>query len=191
MFALRDNGGLSNDVDSENATVKASQILRYGLELSQATRHLINSSGVSEADIRFAYPSANATYGDITVNPQNQVFSSQGGNAIYRTPPAGANDGSKWEFYADMALTQVGSGSADLYAFLPNLTLPVCTSINNQLGITTLPVVSNCPSPVRFAGVYSASPVSPTITPAPTMPMPQACISCAGVYNYYYTLYSR
>ncbi len=189
--ALRRDDGLSNGIDNEAASVKANQIVNYGVEVAQGVKTVLDS-GVSEADIRFAYPDAHTDYGDITVNPAYQIFSAQGGNAKWRQPPANVSTG-QYEISAEMAIYGTGTDKADLTLTLYPLTLPMCNAINQRIGITTIPVVSNCPSSPRFAGTYRASPIVPLYSVTPSTPQPQACISCtnAGVYLFYYTILAR
>lgn len=180
--ALRSSGTMEGGIDKESANVKAQQIIRYGGEVAQAVQ-IILDNGASETDIRFAHPNADATYGTITTNPQNQVFSSQGGKATYRLAPTGANTGDKWIFAGNFALPQVGSDRADLVALL-NVTQPVCNAINSQLGIESTPAIS-CGTTTAFIGTYAASPT--VINPASftQLPVMQVCYRCTNITDYY------
>lgn len=202
--AIRNSGGLEENIDREDYTLKAGQVQRYGQELSQAVNAVLGN-GASETQIRFAHGSAAADYGTITTTPTNQVFSSAGGKANYQLPPDGVNDGSKWEFFATTRIPQVGSNRAELVAVLPNVTQGFCTIINKQLGFTTgtqptdntngsTPDCVMGASTNRFTGTFLDS--SPNLMDSTTfsrLPAMQGCVSCASgsTYNYFYVLLAR
>lgn len=201
--ALRNTGGYKENIDSEDMVLKASSIQRYGDELARAVNILMDKK-VSEADIRFAHPDAASDYGTITTNPQNQVFSVDGGQATYKPAPVGINDGSKWEFFATSKIPQVGSDRAELIAVLPHVTQGFCATINKQLGFTsgTQPTDDASGSPAcimgsssnRFTGSFNDSSPNPLDdTSFSKLPAYQACVYCASnsTYNYYYVLMSR
>jgi hypothetical protein len=204
-IALRNIGsGGADNIDRETLILKATQVQRYGAELANAVKDL-QTNQVSEADIRFAYPTAPTDYGDITTTPTYQVFDAKGGRATYRTPPDGVNDGSSWEFFATTDVPQVGSDKAELIAVLPHVTQAFCNVINTQLGFTvgtqpTDDVNGSSPDCVmgassqRFTGSFSDS--SPNTLDDATfsrLPALQACVYCAAgaTYNYYYVLQAR
>jgi hypothetical protein len=202
--ALRNTGNFQDNIDTEDLVLKGTQVQRYGAELESAVRSLIQR-GVSESDIRFAHPdAASATYGTITTTPENQVFASEGGLAKYRDPPAGVNDGSKWEFFGTTDVPQVGSDDPELVAVLPNVTEAFCASINAQLGFAagTQPTDhSGGGSPDcimgadgdRFTGTFDSSPNTMDDTTFSRLPATQGCVQCAtdNSYNYFYVLLAR
>lgn len=194
----------TRNIDKESMILKATQIMRYGDELRSAVGAVLDN-GLSEADIRFAHPDAATEYGTITTNPTHQVFGKSGGKATYRTPPAGVNDGSKWEFFATTEIPQVGSDRAELTAVLPNVTQGFCAAVNAQLGFTvgTQPTdnatgsTPDCvmgASAQRFTGSFSDT--SPNVMDATTyshLPAMSACVYCASnsTYNFYTVLLTR
>jgi len=180
--ALRSNGGMTENVDKESDASKATQLIRYAGELSQAVQ-IILSNGASEADVRFAIPgSVTAGYGDIATTPANQVFSSQGGKAVYRLPPAGVNDGTAWAFSAGRSMPQVGSDKADLTAILTNVTDSSCQAIDSQLGFSSVPTAACGTVTSGFLGAsdYSSSPIILSTAGFSLLPAPQACIKCTS-----------
>lgn len=202
--ALRNSGSGMDNIDREDLVLKANQVQKYGHELTIAVNALLEN-GVSEAEIRFAYPSAATEYGTITTNPTHQVFGKTGGKADYRTPPSGVNDGSAWEFFATTDIPQIGSDKAELIAVLPNVTQGFCSVINTQLGFTngtqptdnatgTTPDCVMGAAAQRFTGTYSDT--TPNILDDTTfsrLPSLQACVYCASdsAYHYYYVLLAR
>lgn len=136
-------------VDSEKTLLQATQIRGYGAELEHAVQ-LVLRNGISESDIRFSHPDANAEYGDITIEPTRQIFDPKGGAAEYRRPPEGVNDGSPWEFYGGTHLPAAGSQRADLIAVLPHVTQAFCDRINAMNDLTGQPADDG---PLTAAGV--------------------------------------
>ncbi len=203
--ALRNTDSGMKDIDREDYILKAGQIQKYGAELSTAVGKLMNEGGLSEADIRFAFPSAGNEYGTITIDPTHQVFSASGGKVTYQTPPEGVNDGSQWEFFATTQIPQVGSDKAELVAVLPNVSEGFCAIINSQLGFATgtqptdsitgtTPDCVNGAAAQRFAGSFSDT--TPNVMDDTTfsrLPSLQACVQCRtdSTYNYFYVLLAR
>lgn len=128
------------NIDKETLVIRASEVQQYAGELERAV-HFVMEKGKSETDLRFAHPDASADYGDLSADadPSDQIFSTSGGAATYRPPPAGINDGSAWEFYGGTAIPGVGTGAADLIAVLPNVTAAFCEKINTLDGQTGSP----------------------------------------------------
>ncbi len=192
--ALRsDKGGTNENIDKEAASLQANRIMQYAAEVERGVRFLLDN-GASEADLRFAFPGANASYGVITDTPSNQVFSMQGAKVPYRQPPANSTTAAaNYEYTAGIAIYGMGSNKADLVLTLSSVALPVCTAINQRLGITTMPQASNCPVTAGFSGTYEASPVTLTYAVTPTSPVLQTCLYCSNLsaYVYAYTLLAR
>jgi hypothetical protein len=93
--ALRDSGGLSQNVDTEKMDAEAANLIKFSAEMQNGARLLLEK-GLSESDIRTAYPGGDpADFGLITTNPQNQLFSSQGAQVVYRTFK-NINGGTNW-----------------------------------------------------------------------------------------------
>jgi len=201
--AIRNVGGGNDNIDKENLLLKAGQVQRHAAEIAQGV-NIILEKKASEADLRFAHDDAPSDYGLITTTPEYQVFSTEGGSATYRMPPAGVNDGSGWEIFATSAIPQVGSDKADLIAVLPNVTEAFCTVMNAQLGFDTgtqpTDDAAGSPSCVmgdptdRFDGTFNDSSPNPLDdTTFSKLPAYQACVSCASndTFNYYYVLMAR
>lgn len=199
-------GDSITDLDRENFGLKATQLARQAASIQGAVQEMVTRRGVSESDLRFAHPLAGTEYGTITTNPQNQVFGTSGGNVEYPKPPAGVNDGSKWEFYGTTAMPQVGSDLPELIAVLPNVSLEFCQAVNLQLGFAagTMPddpstngcVASSSPATDRFTGTFAATANVPTAASFSKLPAQQACVRCQPAvglytYNYVYVLLAR
>lgn len=130
-------------IDPEKNAMRAGELSRYGSELERAAR-FITGNGYSESDIRFAHPTglaAYAAYGTIATTPMQQVFSPQGGGAIWRAAPSGSQTAAaNWVFTGANAVDGVGSTCAavscsDLIVVLPNVTRDICIQVNRAKGI--------------------------------------------------------
>lgn len=129
-------------IDEEALIIRVSEVQNYGRELEQAISYVFQN-GHSEADIRFAHPDADSAYGMITDLPTRQIFSRDGGGAIYREPPNGIQTTpTDWVFNGDNNVPQIGSNNNDLLALLPNVTENFCISLND---ITDIENPSNTP----------------------------------------------
>lgn len=125
----------SASIDKETLAIRASEVQRHAAEYERAVMFITNN-GKSESAIRFAHPAASSDYGDLGADTDktDEVFAPEGGGATYHEPPAGINDGSKWEFYGGTAVPGAGSSRADLVAVLPNVTQQFCDKINDLNG---------------------------------------------------------
>jgi hypothetical protein len=194
------------NIDSETVIIQASQIRSYVGELERGIRYIQQNNNLSEEDFRFAHSDANADYGDITTNPQFQMFHRDGGGASYRRPPSGINDGSPWEFYGGTAAPAVGSDRADLIAVLPNVTQAFCEYINTSNSQpATLSDTGTClhqGASGRFnsSTQFDSSPntmdenaFAQDTTISAVKPAPQACVTCAsdGANHFYHVIYAR
>jgi hypothetical protein len=140
---MQSSGNSKSDIDDETLVIRVSEAQRAASEFERAVL-FITSNGISETDIRFSHPAADADYGDLSLadeltEQRPQVFHPQGGGASYNEPPAEINDGSAWEFYGSTAIPGAGSSRADLVAVLPNVTLQFCDRINALAGQPAIP----------------------------------------------------
>lgn len=119
-------------IDQETLMLRASEVQNYGSELERAVAYIL-ANNHSGTDIRFAHPDAALAYGLITNDPTRQVFSSQGGAAIYREPPSDilTTPGS-WIFTGNnsLAVGCITQNCTDLIALLMNVTKDFCLKIN-------------------------------------------------------------
>ncbi|MCC6598075.1 MAG: hypothetical protein IT559_04740 [Alphaproteobacteria bacterium] len=206
-----------SNIDAETLVIRASEVQQYAGELERAVRFIMEN-GKSESDIRFSHPNANADYDNLSADadPSDQVFSPSGGAAAYRSPPAGVNDGSSWEFYGGTAMPGMGSSAADLIAVLPNVTPEFCERINILNGQNATPTdtggsAASGANPgdclnIGALGRFSAS--QKFYTPANTVDVssfaqdsntgavraaPQACVQCTldSKWHFYHVLLAR
>lgn len=206
IVMVRGANAPGSSIDAEEISIKASQVQQYAGELERAVKYLMQS-GMSESDIRFAHPNSVSAYGDITINPQYQVFDQRGGAAEYRVPPTGINDGSKWQFFATTHIHDIGtdtpaSSRAELLAVLPNVTEAFCTRINElngqtlNLALNQDPSANGCVNSTgnEFVGVFGDGVGANTIDDSlfTKMPPAQACVHCqSGGFHFYHVVLGR
>lgn len=119
-------------IDEERLIIRISEVQAYGRELEEAISYIFQNAH-SEADIRFAHPDADVTYGDITDTPSRQVFSRDGGGATYRPPASDIQTTpTNWVFSGNNSVPQIGSDKNDLVAFLPNVSQAFCMLLNDK-----------------------------------------------------------
>lgn len=194
-------------IDAEQATLAVTRVQRYTAEIANGVTAILNN-GHSETELLFADPDDDTgPYGDIEDNPEQQVFSPQGGNVEYQKPVSGINDGTPWQFYANTHLTDIGtdaaaSRKAELLAVLPNVTKSFCAAVNLSvkqaidLTLDTDPTANGCVyGGTEFNGTYLSGAGVNTLDDAKLsyVPAPEACIKCAsnGKFHYYRVLLSR
>lgn len=135
IIVVRGSSTPGSGIDEENLILKIAEVQQYGAELETAVAFILQN-GFSEADIRFAHPDADPAYGNITDNPKRQVFSSEGGGATYRAPPNGIQDiVTPWNFNGGTQVRDLGTGPAEIVAWLPFVTEEFCFAINDAVGV--------------------------------------------------------
>ncbi len=211
------NNADGNNIDDETLAIRASEVQRYAGELERGIVYIMQS-GISESDLGFAHPEADADYGDLSADadPKDQLFHKDGGAATYRLPPEDvlASPGAKWEFFGGSAIPGIGTSKPDLVAVLPGVTQQFCEKINSLNGLTGQPLdtgstsgasgasAGNCINLLaagRFgnsgAGFYDASRNAITTGSFSKVPAPQGCVQCNGIagtpYHFYHVLLAR
>jgi hypothetical protein len=194
-------------IDSEKVLLKAQQVQSYAGELARGVAY-VQRNGVSESDIRFAWPDADAAYGTYS-DSENMVFAPKGGSVEYKMPPAGVNDGTAWQFHATTHFTDLGTDAAglekaELVAVLPNVIEAFCNQINRNvkqnidLASITDPTNDGCvyAPTAKFDGNFASG--SGDInklddTKLSSTPAPEACVRCESdsKFHYYKVLIAR
>lgn len=193
-------------IDEERAVLSVTRVQRYVSEINSGVNAIL-SNGYSETDLRFALPETTGPYGDIENDRKRQVFAPEGGNVEYQLPPAGVNDGTPWQFYANTHITDIGTDlstnkKAELLAVLPNVTKSFCGAVNSaanqkiDLSLATDPSSGGCVyDSTVFTGAYGSG--AGVNTPDPTKftshPAYEACVKCEsdGKFHYYRVLLGR
>lgn len=202
IVLLKGNFQEGTGIDAEKVGLKVSEVQRYASELERGVNYVIRN-GRSESDIRFAIPDSVTTeYGDITSEPDRQVFDPKGGGVEYAAPPVGVNDGTAWQFYAtthikDLGTNDSSSSKAELLAVLPNVTQAFCSRVNMQnqqtVNLNNSTMTSGCVYDAghEFDGTYGIGTITLKDGEYSKSPAKEMCVNCAGDYNYYRVLLTR
>lgn len=206
VVMVRGSSTPGSNIDRETLLLRVAEVQEYGQELERAVRYILQD-GFSEEDIRFAHPTADVAYGDITDNPARQVFSPQGGGALYRVPPDGVQTTTTpWVFTSANTVGTSGSGDCladsctDLIALLSNVTQNFCIEINYKSNMEN--PAGNPPidesafdSTTLFDGTYTRLLRIRDATPSLFIAAnTEGCFeseSSAGTYHYYRVLLAR
>lgn len=134
------SGGSGQSVSQETALINSSQITQYPSGIrTGVTRMLIKGTAVSELVFD---PPGDAGY---TSNTDRQVFHPNGGGVSYQfpTPDTVTDTTSTWVFKNNVTVTDIGTASPEIVAFLPNVRRTICEQINRSVsGSTNIPTVA-------------------------------------------------
>lgn len=213
--STRSGGG---DASSEKSLVSSAALTQYPASIKTAITRMIISSGVDVNYLLFNKPTDFAVLDDTTVirAKKNAVFHPDpGGGATYTKAPSdvittpGTGD---WIINANNEVGNIGttSGSAaatkptaDVIAFLPNVSKAVCDKIHAQLGMKAVNTATLAPS-LTLMETSTGSVANGNILLATgikilgTTPdfeltgQPQGCFNTSGNgYVYYHVLVER
>jgi hypothetical protein len=206
----------STESTGEKSLISSSTLTQYPAGVRTDIIRMLMSNGLTVDQLEFNPPSDFGTglvIDDTTLtNPsvKQAVFHPSGGGSTYQQADSsimGTGAPGTWHFNQEYNIPGIGSSKNDLLAWLPNIAKGVCDKINEQLGITTLPVVTINATTVASDQVNgSGSPVNPVIVTTPTAVTPAndlvatagsvtgqpfACVSDGGtppIYYYYHAL---
>lgn len=186
--------GGGKSISDEKARLIAGKILRYANQI-QGGVDLLQRNGVSEVDIRFAHPSLSASYGTISTNPTNQVFTEEGGGVSYMDPPPEAflSTPSAWTFSGDVGISDAGSSASEITLYLPGLNQATCLQINQLTAYgSTIPNWNLQPSSFApYAGVFNVGGSVTQNTGAKPPPTEFCGVDNNGQYYYFKVLLER
>lgn len=202
-------GGDAND---ESALVNSAAITQYPASIKTAMIRMQVSNGVDPLEFKFDVPPFTSLT-DTTTG----VFHPDGGGATYsQSNPdvmvqggAATNADGDWYFNYDFEVENIsttGASSAgnEIIAFLPDIKQSICSKINDELGITGIPVLSSGITVTTMMDEDSGYTVS-TAAPAANMiggtnlgaaeldGKPYGCFRNTGTgpYTYYHVLLER
>lgn len=214
--STRSGGG---DAGKETSKISSAQLTQYpaGIRTS-LVRMIIGGQNVDKLEFNPPADFANCTEYPVGQTPKAYprcVFYPLGGGATYVTPSEDLVAGSTtWRFNAENEINLVGTSTgddtstvntADLIAFLPDITLSVCESINDELGITGIPTESGIlftsteemvnpdgatDTDITGTGATIGSPTGTNVAELDGQPF--GCFQQpAGTYVYYHVLIER
>ena len=144
----RSGGG---DASSETNLISSAQITQYPAAVRTSIVRMI-IGGAQVTDLEFNPPSDFANLSDSGGGVKGfGVFHPDGGGATYATIPPDImvdNQQGTWTFNGDFEVVNIGISSAtsaagnDVIAFLPGVKESICSRINQELGITTTPIIT-------------------------------------------------
>lgn len=135
-------------LDQEKDLVSAAQVMQYPAMLRTTVSRMM-TQGLPVDGLSFA--ADDATTGG--------VFSTTGGMALRQAPPEGIGNVSQWRFktapangtgWFVLSDNKPGRNAKDVFAFLDDLSLPVCQQILRALGLPHQPLVEN--TSIDFTG---------------------------------------
>lgn len=145
-------------MDQEKDLTSAAQVTQYPAMLRTTVRRMM-AQGLGAQELDF----------DETSVETNGVFSPQGGGAArargedmvgsksrwrFKTAPVSESGGTTGWFIAGVG--QDGSNDKDIFAYLDDLSLPVCTQILRALGLPETPLVEA--ARIDFSGAREGTP---------------------------------
>ncbi len=134
--------------DNETSLISSAQLTQYPASIRTAVVRMI-IGGTDVDNVAFDPPADFAAL----ANTANAVFHPSGGGATYSTAPGEMMESSTagtWHFNAENQIDLLGTSSgdndpvastADVIAFLPSITLTLCSRVNSELGLSSIPPV--------------------------------------------------
>lgn len=204
--STRSGGG---DASRETTVVNASQITQYPAAIKTAITRMMLTNSVAADDLKFDAPPFTSL---TTATLQSQgVFypgstSGGGGGAPYVQAPSSvmlSNTPGTWYYNGENQVKDIGTYSAttsasnaDVIAFLPGVTLAVCQSIHQRLGISTTIPDLNAAALITANSMDASDPNidagGAIISHATLDGQPQGCFQKpTGTYIYYHVLLER
>lgn len=198
----------SGDASKETNLVNAASITQYPASIKTAITRMVVSNSVGPDSLLFDPPPYTAL---TTATLQSYgVFypgtsTGGGGGATYTQAPANvmaAGTPGTWYFNGENGVVNIGTSgtistsNADVIAFLPGVSLAVCQSIHQKLGLSTTIDDLNAVALLITTNMNQADPNidagGANITSATLDGQPQGCFQKpTGTYVYYHVLVER
>lgn len=137
----------SGNTTGETSRINSAQLTQYPAGVRSAVVRMVIGS-VDVGNLSFNIPS---DFGNLGSNLAYGVFHPDGGGATYERAPEGVRSGTgsgTWHFNGENQIDLIGTtnaagpttATADIIAFLPDISQSVCRKINDELGLpTTIP----------------------------------------------------
>lgn len=199
--STRSGGG---DASSEKSLVSSAALTQYPASIKTAITRMLISNGVAANDLLFDKP----PFTNLTTDPLKKrgvFFPDLGGGATYSTAPADVGTTAAplpWFFNGENEVQNIGSNrasgtaptvaSADIVAFLPDVTKALCDKIHEQLGLakTYVTLTANITDTNQADPDIDAGGV--VITSSVLDGQPQGCfLLSTNRYVYYHVLVER
>jgi hypothetical protein len=210
-YAVTQSTRGGGNADSESSLIDSAALTQFGSSVAVAVMRM-QIAGVDETDLCFYSGSNNATYNHAScADNDNNVFHSDGGGVSYQDPTSGFNDGTEWEFSSRVQVFGQGGTvpgvtgndeGAELLILLRGMNQNICLKINEEMGISGIPVDSGDINIDRFDGDFvqndsidGCNPNCGTVAASPIGSV-AAHIGCieeedTGDFIYFHTLLAR
>lgn len=165
-YALSQGGNSTAGLEHEKTRLLASDVIDIGNNMAEATAKL-RLRGVTDTNISFENSVVSGYANAACTSDACKVFAFDGGGKDWETPSTGVNGNVDMGFTGSLAVTNMGTSSADLVMIVPDISYGTCVKINSLLSIdnaTHTPNVIASVAANKFTGSYSGSPVSITGT---------------------------
>ena len=140
-------------IGEQQASIYADELMSTARQYRQAIQSMRISNGCDETDISFEV-AALTGYTNGT-NTDCQVFHADGGGLTYVAPPSNVTT-QDWVFIGSNIVDGVGTAAPDLIAFLPNINLVVCNTINDKLRVSAVGN-DNTIDFTKFTGTFAST----------------------------------
>lgn len=145
-------------MDQEKDLTSAAQITQYPAMLRTSVRRLM-AQGIAAQDLDFAEGATSdagvfSMHGGQAARPRSSDAVGSKSRWRFKSAPAAPDGGTTGWFIAGVG--QDGSSDKDIFAFLDELSLPVCTQILRALGLPEEPLVEG--TRLEFFSEYEGSP---------------------------------
>jgi hypothetical protein len=193
----------------ETSRINSAQLTQYPAGVRSAVVRMV-IGGIDAGSLAFNIPS---DFGNLGANTAWGVFYPDGGGATYEVAPEAVRSPTGngiWHFNGENQIDLIGSTNAagpttltaDIIAFLPDITLAVCSKINDELGLPTTPPAEtgiDVTTDMKATGGTSSGIGAGGDTigdeangvDAPFDGQPFGCFEQGGKYNYYHVIIER
>ncbi|MGB1076852.1 MAG: hypothetical protein ACPG05_00960 [Bdellovibrionales bacterium] len=211
-YAVTQSTRGGGNADDETALLNSTTVTQFGGTIASAIQRMMLFNGVDETELCFYTGNNHTDYNHAgCADNMNNIFHPDGGGVGYQAPPGDANDGTDWEFssrpqiFGQGKTTPVGgpyNDNVDLILVLRGMNQSICEKINEEIGVSGIPIDSGELDVDRFDGDYvmgdNVDGCNPNCTTLSGSPFVQVAshIGCfeeanGGDYVYFHTLLAR
>lgn len=158
-FAISQQGDSGKSLSSEKTRLLASDIFDMGNKMVDVVAQM-RLRGVGINQISFTNTIVTGYNNPACTTDKCKIFVYDGGGRDWETPAPDINGGTDWFYTGSLNIENMGTTAADLVAILPNLSLSLCTQLNNMVGITPAPSQFNSVVVDKFIGTFAAVPAN-------------------------------
>lgn len=187
-------------INEQRARLLTNDILGYARSMRFAIQDMKISNGCDDTEISFTREAGDVYEHGTPVEDKCKVFHPDGGSMSYVAAAPDANDGSEWLFTGRYRIPGIGTGSEaysgagptteqELLIILPGITDTICSEINEEAGISTLPVddaLTQTPFDGTYISVFGDAALANLSNPPLNLRKPYGCVSINNAQNVFY-----